>query len=171
MPARRAGQVDDYHGELVADPYRWLEDTNAVETRAWIDAENELTEEWLSQVKGGRGSAGAFRSCGTTRGSGRPSSGAGGGFQLSNSGLQNQDVLYVIEGAEDEGRVLLDPQRAVSRRYVAVPSFDVTAHGRFPVHRYEGRVGMHDLSLPPRWRPAGTARTWLSGPSTPAHPG
>ena len=51
VPARRAGQVDDYHGELVADPYRWLEDTNASETQAWVEAENALTEEWLSQVK------------------------------------------------------------------------------------------------------------------------
>jgi Prolyl oligopeptidase, N-terminal beta-propeller domain len=33
VPARRADQVDDYHGELVADPYRWLEDTNASETK------------------------------------------------------------------------------------------------------------------------------------------
>jgi len=31
-------QVDDYHGTLISDPYRWLEDTNSAETEAWIKA-------------------------------------------------------------------------------------------------------------------------------------
>lgn len=34
----------------MGDPYRWLEDTNASETRACIETEGERTEEWLSQV-------------------------------------------------------------------------------------------------------------------------
>lgn len=40
--------VDDYHGTKVPDPYRALEDVSAPATRAWIDAENRLTEEYLS---------------------------------------------------------------------------------------------------------------------------
>jgi prolyl oligopeptidase len=138
MSARRAGQVDDYHGELVADPYRWLEDTNAVETRAWIDAENELTEEWLSQVKA-REEIGRhlselwdyprFRA---------PFERGGRWFQLRNSGLQNQDILYVMEGAEDEGRVLLDPNELSPDGTVAVPSFDVTEDGSLLVYATSG---------------------------------
>jgi prolyl oligopeptidase len=42
-PARMGGDVDDYHGELIADPYRWLETTTDAETVSWIKAENELT--------------------------------------------------------------------------------------------------------------------------------
>lgn len=33
--ARKDDVVDDYHGTPVADPYRWLEDTEAPDTRAW----------------------------------------------------------------------------------------------------------------------------------------
>src|SRR2546425_901935 len=48
--ARRSDVVDDYHGTQVPDPYRWLEDPDAPETRAWIEAENRLTESWLSEI-------------------------------------------------------------------------------------------------------------------------
>src|SRR5260370_194098 len=47
---RRGDQVDDYHGTKVADPYRWLEDTDATETHAWVEAENKVTFASLEQI-------------------------------------------------------------------------------------------------------------------------
>jgi len=43
-PTRVAQVADTLHGEVVSDPYRWLEDGNAPETRAWIDAQNAYTD-------------------------------------------------------------------------------------------------------------------------------
>ncbi len=49
---KRDATVDDYNGVKVADPYRWLEDQNSPETRAWIDQENEFTKSVLGKLPG-----------------------------------------------------------------------------------------------------------------------
>ena len=43
--------TDDYNGTKITDDYRWLEDAKSPETRAWIDAENKYTQEYLAQIK------------------------------------------------------------------------------------------------------------------------
>src|SRR5687768_5435662 len=49
-PSARGEVVDTLHGTAVADPYRWLENTDAPETRAWIDAQNALTFGYLETL-------------------------------------------------------------------------------------------------------------------------
>jgi prolyl oligopeptidase len=138
IPAHRVDQVDDYHGELVADPYRWLEDTNAPETKAWIDAENELTEEWLSRVPGREEIRARLSELWDYPRLTAPFQRGGRWFQLRNSGLQNQSVLYVMESAQGEGRILLDPNELSSDGTVAVQSFDVTEDGELLAYATSG---------------------------------
>src|ERR1700759_622830 len=47
---KKVDQVDDYHGTKVADPYRWLEETDSADSHAWIDAENKITANYMSQI-------------------------------------------------------------------------------------------------------------------------
>ena len=42
--------TESLHGVEVVDPYRWLEDGDAVEVRAWTAAQNAYTESWLVGV-------------------------------------------------------------------------------------------------------------------------
>ncbi len=40
---KKVSQQDDYFGTRVKDPYRWLEDDNSAETKAWVEEENKIT--------------------------------------------------------------------------------------------------------------------------------
>src|SRR6476661_7097182 len=48
-PAQRGAETEDFHGERIADPYRWLERDGA-EARAWTDAQNSRTRAALDAV-------------------------------------------------------------------------------------------------------------------------
>src|SRR6195256_7083419 len=47
---KRGDVVDDYFGTKVPDPYRWLEDDNAPEVAAWVQAENKVTFGYFDKI-------------------------------------------------------------------------------------------------------------------------
>ena len=47
---RKSDVKDDYHGTIVEDPYRWLEDDNSDETKAWVVAQNKVTQDYLNKI-------------------------------------------------------------------------------------------------------------------------
>src|SRR5690349_3816249 len=50
-PTTKKGDlVETLHGVRVPDPYRWLEDDNSAETKAWVEAQNKVTFAYLEQI-------------------------------------------------------------------------------------------------------------------------
>lgn len=138
LPARRSAQVDDYHGEPVADPYRWLEDTNSAETAAWVGAQNAITEAWLAQVSSREEIREHLSALWDFPRFDAPFARGGRWFQLRNSGLQNQDVLYVMESPQDVGRVLLDPNQLSPDGTVSLSSLAVSDDGELIAYATSG---------------------------------
>ncbi len=130
VTTRRGQQVDDYHGERVPDPYRWLEDTNDPETLNWVKHQNERTEEFLSRVPTREALRARLTQIWDYPKAGAPFERGGLWFQARNSGLQDQSVLYVMAAPDDEaGEVLLDPNLLSNDGTVAVPSVSVSEDG------------------------------------------
>jgi prolyl oligopeptidase len=127
--ARQGSDEDDYHGELIRDPYRWLEDTDSAETRAWISAENAITEEFLTAVPTREDIRGRLTGLWDYPRFGVPFERGGKWFQTRQSGLQNQPALFVMPAGGAEGRVLLDPNLLSTDGTVAVTSLEVTDDG------------------------------------------
>jgi prolyl oligopeptidase len=96
---RRGDTVDDYHGTKVPDPYRWLEDPDSPETREWIEAENRVTESYLSQIPQRKKIRKRLTELWNYERYGLPWSDGSYYFYTHNDGLQNQSVLMVA-GAE-----------------------------------------------------------------------
>jgi prolyl oligopeptidase len=106
---KRQDVVDDYFGTKVKDPYRWLEDDNAADTKLWVAAQNAVTDAYLSGIP----QRGPIRDRLTQvwnyeRFTATSKHGKN-YFYMRNSGLQPQSVLFVTDDPAAEGRVLLDP--------------------------------------------------------------
>src|SRR4026208_159631 len=100
-PSPETPQVDVtevLHGEAIPDPYRWLEDGDAPETRLWTEQQNAVTEAYLAAAPG-RDRVGRRRQDLLGTGAvGVPTPRQGRYFYLRRDGRQSQPVLYWREG-------------------------------------------------------------------------
>ena len=128
--ARKVDQVDEYHGVKVADPYRWLEDDNSEETKAWVEAENKVTFAYLDAIPEREKIKERLTQLWNYERFGVPANEGGRYFFTHNSGLQNQRVLYVAEKLDAAPRVLLDPNTLSTDGTVAMSGFVPSEDGK-----------------------------------------
>jgi prolyl oligopeptidase len=128
---KRGDVVDDYFGTKVPDPYRWLEDDNAPDVAAWVEAENKVTFAYLDKI--------SYRtrlkdrltkllnypkfSSPTRRGE---------NFIFSkNDGLQNQSVFYIQKGLDGTPELLLDPNKFSADGTSQLGGFQLSESGKY----------------------------------------
>ncbi|MFT3771773.1 MAG: prolyl oligopeptidase family serine peptidase [Minicystis sp.] len=108
-PAPRGAVVDDFHGVKVADPYRWLEALDAPETRAWVTAENRVTDAYFAEIPGQEAvRARLAQLFGAERWS-LPRHHGARYFWVHNDGKHDQAALYGALSLDGTAAVLLDP--------------------------------------------------------------
>ena len=128
--ARKGDQIDDYHGVKVADPYRWLEDLDSPETRAWVDAENKLTFGFLESISGRTAIKDRLTKLWNYEKYGIPFKEGNRYFYTRNSGLQNQAVLYTVTALDAQPQMVLDPNTLSADGTVAVSGLEVSPDGK-----------------------------------------
>lgn len=129
--SRTVDQVDTYHGVQVADPYRWLEDIDSADTKAWIEAQNKVTFSYLEQIPERERIAARLTEIWNFTRWGAPFREGKQWFWFKNNGLQNQSVLYVADRADSDGRVLLDPNTLSADGTIALKNVEFSTDGRW----------------------------------------
>ena len=127
---RRVDHVDAYHGQRVPDPYRWLEDEAAPETRRWIEAQNGLAQPFLEAIPAREKIKARMTQLWNYERYDIPVRRGGRYFYLRNDGLQNQSVLYVADTLEGTPRVLLDPNTLSKDATIALAEFVPSPDGK-----------------------------------------
>jgi prolyl oligopeptidase len=100
--------VDLLHGEAIPDPYRWLEDGESSETRAWTEQQNAQTEAYLARVPGRQRIRLRLQELLAIGALSVPTPTRGRYMYQRRDGSQNQPVLYVRDGVDGEDRVAID---------------------------------------------------------------
>ncbi|WP_059018065.1 prolyl oligopeptidase family serine peptidase [Vibrio coralliirubri] len=99
---------DDYFGQIIEDPYRWLEDDRSDETAQWVASQNEVTFDYLAQIPYRAELRERLAKAQDYKKSSQPFVRGEYTYFYKNDGLQNHSILYrQKEGLEVE--VFLDP--------------------------------------------------------------
>ncbi len=129
--APRVDHVDEYHGVKVADPYRWLEELDSPQTRAWIEAQVSLTETFLQGLPQRASLRRRLDALQDFERYSTPWREGDRWFWFHNSGLQNQNILYTAQSAGGQARVLLDPNTLSQDGTVALAGTAISQDGRY----------------------------------------
>jgi prolyl oligopeptidase len=128
---RTVDHVDDYFGTSVPDPYRWLEDLDSPETAEWVEAQNRVTEAYLSAIPERAAITARLTELWDYERYGTPSREGDRYVFARNDGLQNQAVIYHADSLTAAPEVLLDPNELSPDGTVAVSDLSFSADGRY----------------------------------------
>ena len=126
---RTTNQVDDYQGVSVPDPYRWLEDDNATETKDWVTAQNKVTYGYLAAIPQGPAIKQRLKKLWNYERYNVPTKQGERYFFSRNDGLQNQAVLYTLPTLDAEPTVLLDPNKLSTDGTIALAGSAISDDG------------------------------------------
>ncbi len=124
------GAVDTVQGVAIADPYRWLEDQNSPETRAWIRSQIEYTSSVLDKLPGRDAIRQRLERLARVEYSSLPAQGGNRFFFLRRTPEENQARLFMAEGADGTPVLLVDPNPMNKDHTTAVSLMDVSRDGR-----------------------------------------
>ena len=106
---KKVDQIDKYHDTEIKDEYRWLEDDNAEDTKAWVGEQNTVTKGYLDQIPFRKKIRERYEELYNYPKLSSPFKAGAYYFFYKNDGLQNQSVIYYQKGLDGKPEVFIDP--------------------------------------------------------------
>lgn len=128
---RKVDTVDTYFGTKVPDPYRWLEDDNSDSTKKWVDAENAVTQNYLSKIPFRDKIRDRLKKIWNFEKMSAPGLHGKRYFYSRNNGLQNQSVQYYKDGLSGDEKLLFDPNLLAADGTSSLNGFDISHDGKY----------------------------------------
>jgi prolyl oligopeptidase len=126
-PATTMGSVvDDFGGTKVADPYRWMESLDSPEVKAWIAAQNAVTDPYLDALPHRKALNERLTALWNYPRVGLPSLEGGQMFYAKNAGLQRQAPIFRRDGIDKPPTVVIDPNVISEEGTVSLAEYKVS---------------------------------------------
>ena len=147
VPKTQAIEVKEMvQGIEIVDPYRWLEDQESPQTRAWIAEQNAYTDSLLNALPGRdklKEQLAALLKPDVTN---APNVRNGRYFFFRRKAGEDLSILYLRKGLQGKDEVLLDPHSMSADHTVSLAMNDVSLDGSLLV--YSTRQGGEDELVP-----------------------
>ena len=126
--------VDDYNGVKVEDPYRWLEDDNSEQTKAWVQEENKVTFDYLSKIPYRDKIKKRIEEMWNYPKYGAPFQKEDHYYFQKNDGLQNQSVWFTQKGLTGKPEVFIDPNKLSEDGTVSLGGINFSLNGKYAAY-------------------------------------
>lgn len=130
---KKVDQIDDYHGVKVTDPYRWLEDDNSAETKAWVEAQNKVTFDFLQKIPYREQMKKRIEEVYNYPRYSAPDRNGEYYYFYKNNGLQNQAVLFRQKGLDGAPELVMDPNQLSPDGTTQLTNFTLSKDGKYAV--------------------------------------
>jgi prolyl oligopeptidase len=131
---KKVDTVDTYFGTAVPDPYRWLEDDRAADTKAWVKEENKVTQDYLGQIPYRDAIRKRLEVLWNYEKYSAPFKEGKYTYFYKNDGLQSQAVLWRQIG-EDTPEIFLDPNKFSADGTTSMQGIDFTKDGSMAAYQ------------------------------------
>ncbi len=131
---KKTDQTDDFFGTKVSDPYRWLENDMAEDTKDWVQRQNQVTNAYLSKIPYREAIKKRLTELWNYEKYSAPFKEGEYTYFYKNNGLQNQSVLYRQKnGGQPE--VFLDSNTFSSDGTTSLAGIDFTKDGSLAAYQ------------------------------------
>jgi len=128
---KKMDHIDDYHGIKVSDPYRWLEDNNSQETAEWVEAQNKVTDKYLSKISFRESLKKRLTDLWNYERYSAPSKHGESYIFYKNDGLQEQSVVYIQNGLNGTPEVFIDPNKLSNDGSISLAGLSFSKDDRY----------------------------------------